>query len=103
MDTFTYRTTSLYKELIMKKRVFIAAALAGVLYLQGDFIWAANPLQPDQENIRIADQQKNPDSQSAHNQKRTENEARVGVANTGKVQGPAPVILRIRLVDKTAN
>ncbi len=85
----------------MKNQLLIGAALAGMLYLQSDFVWAANPPQPDQDNARIHDQQQIPGGQSAKNQ--NENDDKVRAANTVKVQGPAPVILQIRLVDKTAD
>jgi hypothetical protein len=87
----------------MKKRVLIAAALAGVFYLQSGFAWAANPPRPDQENTQIHDQQQIPAGQPVTQQNRTGNDAKIGAANTGKEQGPAPVILRIRLVNKTAD
>jgi hypothetical protein len=86
----------------MKKRVLIAAALVGA-YLQSGFAWAANPPRPDQEDTLIHDQQQIPGGQSVTQQNPTGNDAKVGAANTGKEQGPAPVILRIRLVDKTAD
>lgn len=89
----------------MKKRMLIAAALGGVLYLQSGFAWAANASPPDQENTQIHDQQQIPGGQPVTQQNRTGNDAKIKIdaANTDKEQGPAPVILGIRVINKTSD
>ncbi|TKB26593.1 hypothetical protein FCL47_09270 [Desulfopila sp. IMCC35006] len=87
----------------MKYQLLLGAALAAVLYLQSDFVWAANPPQPDQNKARIHDQQLLPGGPAEKSENQNGNDAKVRTADTVKVQGPAPVILQIRLVDKTAD
>ncbi|MCP4343608.1 MAG: hypothetical protein GY799_33205 [Desulfobulbaceae bacterium] len=89
----------------MKNRMLIAAALGGLLYLQSGFAWAANIPPPDQENTQIHDQQQIPGGQPVMQLNRTENDTEIkkNAANTGKEQEPVPVILRIKLINKTAD
>ena len=86
----------------MKKLMLIAAALSGVFCLQSGFAWTANLPPPDKVNTQIHDQQQIPGGQPVTQQNHTGNDAKIDAANTGKEQGPAPVILRIKLVSKTA-
>ncbi len=89
----------------MKNRMLIAAALGGVLYLQSGFAWAANIAPPDQDNTQIQDQQQILGGQPVTQQNRTKDDAEINKneVNKGKGQGPAPVILQIRLINKTNN
>ncbi len=89
----------------MKKRIVIAVALGGIFYMQSGFAWVANNQAPDQENTEIHDQQQILGGQPVTQINRTGDEAKIkfDATNTGKVQGPAPVILRMKLVNKTAD
>jgi hypothetical protein len=89
----------------MKKQILIAVSLGGLLYMLSGFAWAANNLPLEQENTRIQDSLQIPGVQPVTQQNRTGNEVKIrnDTTNTGKAQGPAPVILRIKLVNKTVD
>jgi len=87
----------------MKKRMMIVAALVGVFSMQSDFSWTADPLISEREITIRQDQQPTTGDQSMTQQNHTEKSDQIKVLNKEKEQGPAPVILRIRLIDKTAD
>jgi|GEM_PF-4268472 len=87
----------------MKKQILIVVALTGILSLLSGSAWSAFAPQPIEEDTQAYDQQQTPGNQPVTQKNFAETNAGLTTADTGKKQEPAPVILRITIVDKTTD
>lgn len=87
----------------MKKRIAIVVAFIGVLLLHGGLAWSATAQQQEQKNTQELEQQQLSNNQNWTQQASGVADTNLRTASSDKVQDPAPVILRIRVINTTAD